>query len=355
MTRARLSEESFLQLVRRRFGRLSPPSPQGIGDDAAVMRPPRGAGRLLAAADGLIESVHFRRGEPPFFLGRKALAVNLSDVAAMGCRPVSFLLTLAVPADLPLAWLDTFLEGLASGTREHGVTLAGGDTCASPGPIMISIAILGESGPSRRPVLTRHGARPGDLLYVSGALGGSAAGRALLERGWKARLGRGGRTLAGAAPRGRAGLTHRSRAAQALRSHLDPRPRIDLGRRLRERGIASAAMDISDGLALDLWRLTRASKVGARLVLPALPIADSARTLGPVTGTDPVDLALHGGEDYELLFAVPPGRSGLLRGLDALFVGHVVSRSAGLTLVDAAGSARPLRPKGFDHFRRSRP
>lgn len=351
MARARLTEESFLKGVRRRFGAMAPAAPGGIGDDAAVLRPTR-RGALLAAADALIESVHFRRHEPPWLLGRKALAVNLSDVAAMGGRATGFLLTLALPAGLPRGWIDLFLAGLHSIAAQHRVPLVGGDTCRSPGPILIAIAILGETAPGPPP-LTRAGARPGDLVCVSGALGGSATGRRLLEAGWRPVMEGRGRRLARVRPPAGTRAPSRTlgtRATEATRCHLDPSPRLELGRALREGRIATAAMDLSDGLALDGWRMAQASGVGLVLMEPALPIADAARAMSSALGTTPLDLALRGGEDYELLFTAPASLERRLGRLRALVVGRVVRRPVGVMLEDAQGRRRRLFPEGFDHF-----
>lgn len=358
MNLKRVGERGFIEEIRRRFGDLAPPSPAGIGDDAALLLPARAG--WLASTDCLIETRHFRRDEPAHLLGRKSLAVNLSDMAAVGGRPESFLLTLAVPSDLPPRFLDDLLEGLASSARQHAVKLVGGDTSGSPGPLVISITILGRAGSGRgRAVLTRAGARPGDGIYLSGPIGGSAAGRVLIERGWRPRFDTRGGAIAGAIPppgasASVAGTRRRiaTRAAEAMRSHLDPSPRISLGRRLLEERIASAAIDVSDGLSTDLFRLAQASRAGARILAPALPIADSARALAPVTGSEPLELALNGGEDYELLFTVPPPKERRLAGLDAVFIGRITSRAGGLTLADSRGSHRRLRPGGWDHLTR---
>lgn len=344
-------ERAFLAALKRRFGKMAPPAPRGIGDDAAVLE---AAGNLvLASTDCLIENRHFRRGEPPFLLGRKCLAVNLSDIAAMGGRPAGFLLTLGLPGDLPGRYLGRFLDGLRSASAEWNAPLLGGDTSGSAGVLIVSITILGLT---RDRPLTRSGARPGDGVYVSGPLGGSALGRRLLETGWG--LSRDGRSAV--ATRSRLKLTpaERSRGAAALALHLDPAPRLALGRLLAAKRLASAAIDLSDGLSLDLARLADASGVGARLLTQALPIHLSARALAPRLGIDPLTLALHGGEDYELLFTVPASKERLLDALAArdpacraLFIGRVTSRRHGLTLEDPDGSSRRLPVAGYDHFK----
>ncbi|MFQ5701608.1 MAG: thiamine-phosphate kinase [Acidobacteriota bacterium] len=345
-------EGELLDTIRRRFRELSPPPPRGMGDDCAVLLP--GGREILVTTDCLIEQEHFRREEPAYFVGRKAIAVNLSDVAAMGGHPTGFLMTLALPAGTRRRYVGDLIEGLASASREHGLVLVGGDLSRSPGPLVISITVFGRTGPPRGAgLLKRSGARSGDGVYVSGPLGGSAAGRLFLDAGWCLRLK--GHQAVGVSPpapahRARRG-GHRLRrlALAALKRHMDPAPRLELGRRLRR--IASAAIDLSDGLSIDLARLAAASRVGVRLIRPALPIADEARGCEEL-GTEPSRLALDGGEDYELLFTVPPERERRLAGLDALLIGRCVGRRQGLFLIDARGRRQPLRPRGFDHFRR---
>jgi len=352
-------EKRFIEAVRRRFAGLAPPAPSGIGDDAAVVAC---SGRTVVSVDCLIESIHFRRAEPAFLLGRKALAVNLSDIAAMGAVPTACLLVLGVPRDLDPGFLDDLLAGLASAAREHGVRLVGGDTTASPGSLFVSITILGGldpgragAGPRRAP-LTREGAKPGDIVFVSGPLGGSAAGRWMLEAGWRPRVGARDHRVTGVAePARRAGRAAlgglpRIRLIQAMRLHLDPTPRIDLGRRLRRRGIASAAIDLSDGLSTDLHRLAEASGVGARILAPAVPIHDAARAIATRVGRDPLGFALDGGEDYELLFTVPPARERQAMALGGLAIGRITPRRGGLLLEAPSGRSARLATGGYDHF-----
>jgi len=352
-------EREFIGSVRRRFDDRAPSAPAGIGDDAAVLAC---TDRIVVSADCLIESIHFRRGEPAFLLGRKALAVNLSDIAAMGAAPTAFLLVLGIPADLDPDFIDGLLAGLAASAREHGVDLVGGDTSRSEGPLFISITILGDLGPKRaggaprRPPLTRAGARVGDAVFVSGPLGGSAAGRWLLQAGWQPRIGGRIHAVTGAIPpkRGATAASLRGlppiRLIEAMRLHLDPTPRVELGRRLRRRGVATAAIDLSDGLSTDLDRLAEASGVGARILAPAVPIHDAARAIAARAGRDPLGFALHGGEDYELLFTVPPAREPRAVALGALPIGRITPRRRGLVLEAPSGRTARLLPGGYDHL-----
>ncbi len=354
----RSGEDGLLAHIVRRFGRLAPRAPLGIGDDAALMGVPAGS---PVTTDCLIEDRHFLRSDPPRLLGRKALAVNLSDLAAMGAKPEAFLLVLGIPDGLPGGYLEELLEGLLAAARRHRVALIGGDTSSSPYGLVITITAIGRAWRGR--VLRRSGARPGDGIYVSGPLGAAATGRLLLARGWRARLDRRSRDLAGLSrPPSRRGpvrtRAERTRALEAVRSTLDPEPRLGLGALLVKRSIASAAIDLSDGLSTDLARLVSASRVGARLMAPAVPIHDSARSLGRSLGRDPLDLALSGGEDYELLFTVPPRKEAALvrigleaPGEEALLVGRITPRSSGLVLAGPSGRERRLSPAGFDHFK----
>ncbi len=345
-----------------------PPPPRGPGDDAALSE-----GRLLTA-DALCEGVHFERSEPAFLIGRKALSVNLSDVAAMGGRPTACLLTLALPRSLPESFVEAFADGFASVAAEEGVKWIGGDIVRSAAGMAVSVTLMGVPGAK---ILSRGGARPGDGLYVSGALGASAAGRALLTGGWRVkpptrpaikRWHRTGDAQSGrrlepllAAPRGetsRAGRgLPRPAAAVLIARHLDPGARLTEAAFLAGDGIASAAMDLSDGLGLDLTRLCEASRTGALLLREALPVSREARLWAARAGEDPFDLAAGGGEDYELLFTVPPSLEPRLRGWPAgrgtgpFLIGRIRPRREGLRVVDAAGRSSKLRPLGYDAFR----
>jgi thiamine-monophosphate kinase len=331
-----LGEFGLIERLARRLERPSagPRSGEvltGIGDDAAVLRLPPGT-ELVATIDALIEDVHFRRDwARPADVGWKSLAVNVSDLGAMGARPVGALVTLALPPEIPLRWIDRFYDGLAGCAREYGCPVVGGDTVRSPDRVSISVAALG-SVPAGR-VVARAGARPGDLLCVTGVLGDSGAALALLQRGEKPRS---------------------KRHAAVLERHFRPRPPAAAGAALAEKGLATAMLDLSDGLASDLRHAARASSVGVRVEAARLPISDAARRAAHPYGIDPARWALYGGEDYQLLFTVPPDRFeevppalGAL-GVTATIIGKITRR--GITLVREDGETEPLRPRGFEHF-----
>lgn len=308
-----MDEPRFVALLSRRF-----PFRRGlgIGDDASAVR--RGRRWQLISTDLLVEDVHFRRRDAsPAALAEKALAVNVSDIAAMGGRPQYFYLGLGLPPGFAAADLGRFLGGLARAARRFGVELAGGDTTRSR-QLLIAITIIGECA---RP-LRRDGAKPGDLVGVTGATGGSALGLKLL--------------LAG------------ETRSPFIRRHQHPRPQVAKGLALSRH--ASAMIDVSDGLLLDLSRLLRASRAGAVIERGQVPLPPGLRRECLRRGWDWWPLALSGGEDYELLFTVPPGRERLLRrsGLAYHLIGRVTAGRR-LRLCDR-GRDLPLGRLGFDHF-----
>jgi thiamine-monophosphate kinase len=305
----------------------------GIGDDAALISP-GGKSEWVLTCDQFLEGVHFLAGShPPDSVGYKAIVRATSDIAAMGGRPRFFLLAMALPAEKTGAWFDEFLRGMGRAARSMGMVLAGGDTSKSA-KVSINITVLGEIPPGR--ALTRAGARPGDIIYVSGRLGGAQLGLELI-------LNR---------------LSRQLRFRQLLRRHLYPRIRLELGAWLARHRVSSAMMDISDGLSTDLARLCRASKAGARIWadrVPSVAIPAAASKHLRRLRLDPLKMALHGGDDYELLFTVPPrhvkrlqGAPGF-RGLTAI---GEIAHGRQILLVDENGSAKPLKPGGWDPFRR---
>ena len=342
----RLGEIGFLKWLVATHPRVIPPPPLGPGDDASVL------GSLLLTTDALLEGEHFRTGEPAFLIGRKALAVNISDIAAMGGTPRAFLTCLGLPSGTPGRALTDLVKGFASAAEQHRLSWIGGDTVRSRRGIVITVTVIGERG---RTVLTRSGARAGDGIFVTGPLGASAAGRALLESGWKA-----GADGSARSPWGPAAATTRRRNTELLRAHLNPSPRVAAGRFLSEFAVASAAIDLSDGLSLDLHRLCEASGAGALVYEESVPIAQATRAWARSARRDALHLALDGGEDYELLFTVPRPKERLLSswppgdGTGPILIGRVRPRGEGMRLVGARGRRKALRPRGYDPFLRRR-
>jgi thiamine-monophosphate kinase len=296
----------------------------GIGDDCAILRVLPGQ-EFLVTTDFSLDGIHFRRDwHPPESVGHRCLTRGLSDIAAMGGRPVAAFLSLAVPKDVPQSWVRRFSRSLIRLAEKFGVTLAGGDTAESPGGILADIIVVG-TVPKGKSVL-RSGARPGDRIFVSGKLGGSAAAVLRMKNPSKKKLN----------PRD-------------YRRHFYPEPRVELGRILREKRLASAMIDTSDGLSTDLAHLCEESGVGAELDAALIPRASVSK---PAREVD-LDLALHGGEDYELVFTSPPGKSipAEIAGVALTHIGDI-SRPPKILLRDARGIARELKPKGWEHFQR---
>jgi len=301
----------------------------GIGDDAALLAPSRRA-QCVLTCDAFLENVHFLpRVHPPESVGYKALARATSDLAAMGARPHCFLLSLALPAPRLGAWFDGFLRGLARAARRFSLVIAGGDTSRSAS-VGISITVLGSAEPGR--AVLRSGARPGDLLFVSGVLGRAQLGLELILRG----------------------LYREKRWRRLLLPHFEPPLRLALGAWLAENRLASAMIDTSDGFSTDLGHICAASRVGARVWRDALPSV-AVPPLLRARGFDSGDFALHGGEDYELLFTVPrrlvqkiPRR---FRGVPLTPCGEI-TREKKIVLVNGHGRSSRLTPRGWDHFAR---
>jgi thiamine-monophosphate kinase len=318
-----LGERRVISKIRRAFSEPRPDILIGIGDDAALVKAPRS---LLLTTDILVEDEDFRRAvHPPRLLGRKALNVNLSDIAAMGGRPLHALVGMATPGDIEESWLRQFMAGFRSAAREAGVALVGGDL-SQAGQVMISVTVTGEA---KYPV-KRNGARPGDEIFVSGTLGDAAQGYRLLEKGGLQGLGRGVRPL--------------------LKAFLDPVPRLELGALLARRKLASAMIDISDGLSVDLAHICEESGVGAEIETSRIPRSTALKRLSK----DPLDLALNGGEDFELLFTVRPDRLTAVRKLALRFKLTMIGRITAdkkIYLVGADKKKTPLRQRGFEHFR----
>ena len=296
MTVSDLTERELVARIQERL----PPAPDwlvvGIGDDAAVVEPEPNRLEVLSV-DALIEGVHFdRRFTPPGAIGHRALAVNLSDLAAMGAAPRLALASFALPSDLTCADFDGIVSALANLAVSHRLHVVGGNLARSPGPLMIDVTVVGSV--KRRQALTRHGAHPGDELFLTGSIGAAAAGLQMLTEGSAA--------LSGPRAPTRPPSQLDNGMDACVRRYLYPEPRVKLGLLLGRSRAAAACVDASDGVADSLWCLAEASAVGAVVDGDALPIHPGARNWFETRGVDPVIESLSGGDDYELVFAVPP-------------------------------------------------
>ena len=335
MTHHSLSSLGERTLIRRITARLaaSLPAPSwvkvGPGDDAAVLEPERGAYDVLTT-DAVVEGIHFDRAfVPPDAIGHRALAVNLSDLAAMGALPRAALLSLALPPSLDLSDFEQLVDGVLSFASSHRVTLIGGNITQTSGPLTVDITAIGAVRP--RKVLTRAGARPGDTVYVTGSLGEAAVGLQMLRVG------------------------EADASDSCVVRYLRPQPRVRAGMLLGRNRAASSCMDISDGLADCVRQVADASGVGMTLDASALPISAEVRDAQARRGQDALGLALSGGDDYELFFTVRQAHRGRLRmvcqqlgDLPITRIG-VVTKGRDLMVRDESGT-RPLA-EGYEHFK----
>jgi len=293
----------------------------GLADDAALNDLPAGE-RLVVTADALVAGIHFLPDDPPDRIARKMLRSNLSDLAAMGAKPLAYFMTCCFPRPLEESWLAGFAAGLAEDQREFEIALMGGDTTATPGPLTLSVTALGTVEAGRE--LRRSTARSGDLVAVSGTIGDAALGYAL-------RCGR---------------LPAVEDAAMLLSRHYLPEPRMALGRKLV--GLATSCMDVSDGLAGDLAHIAETSGLSAVIEASKVPLSTPAKA---ILRRDPqwLKTVLTGGEDYELLFTVPPARGRQLRDLPVTVIGRM-EPGKGIKVLDDAGDPLYLGSGGYRHF-----
>jgi thiamine-monophosphate kinase len=330
-----IAEKALIAQVRRLAMLARNPTVQtGIGDDCAVLRllPGRRKERgeekekdTLVTTDFTLEGIHFRRDwHPAESVGHRCLARGLSDIAAMGGEPVAAFLSLALPRELPQSWVGRFARSLISLAERYNVTLAGGDTAESPNGVLADIVVVGTTPKGK--ALLRSGARPGDRIYVSGELGGSAAAVRQMRK-----------------------KPTRKLNPREYPRHFFPEPRLELGRVLREKGLASAMIDTSDGLSTDLAHICEESGVGAELQAEDIPRASVGK---PAREVD-LQFALHGGEDYELLFTAPRGKRipPRIAGIPVTHIGHV-TRQRKIFLRNKGGVRYELEPLGWEHFRR---
>lgn len=290
----------------------------GIGDDAAAIKA-GGPKLILFTTDSLIENVHFTCSTiTPYQIGWKALAVNLSDIAAMGGVPKHGLVSIGLPPQTPVDFVDSFYQGIKDLANKFKVNIVGGDTARSP-QLIVNISLLGEV--EEEYLALRSGAKAGDKVLVTGDLGGSAAHR-----------------LAG--------------------KHLPPRPRVEEGRVIVRRLWPTSMIDISDGLASDLRHICESSQVGAKIWSQKIPVSEKTRQMSEQSGKDFLRLALEGGEDYELLFTASPRRlSKLMSEIDVSMtvIGEITDQKGKLLLIDKEGKLHPLESKGYEHFKENRP
>lgn len=338
-------------LLRRVQSLLHPPEPHvvtGIGDDCAVLALPGAVDHLLVSTDLLLEHIHFEvTHQTPRQLGYKALAVNLSDLAAMGAEPLAVFVSLCLPRRCAASDIEALYAGMEELALSVGTSIVGGDTSASADSLMLSLTVLGLAPPAA--VVRRSGAREGDRLFVTGTLGDAAAGLEFLQRqGMEPRA-------AGQPSSPPPGCPADAFDNLVARFRL-PRPRLPEGRWLARGGFASAMLDLSDGISTDLHRLCEASRVGARLVLHDLPRSAALGAAAAFLHHGTEHYTLHGGEDYELLVAVPAGRRETLLAQwpfrDTLLteIGWVAPPPQGVKLVTPAEREEVLPPGGFDHF-----
>lgn len=330
-----LSEDELIAAIRKVLSGEAPGVVLGVGDDAAVVE--TGAGQRVLTTDMLIEGVHFDRAViSARDLGAKAIVVNVSDVAAMAASPRFAVVSVGLTSEVDAAWVVELYGGMRAACDEYALSLVGGDTNRSDA-VVISVTVVGEVAPGK--AVTRSGARPGDLVVVTGSLG-AAAGGFVLSRSHPSKV---------------AQVLSRTRGRELLDAFLRPVARVGEGQTLAQAG-ATAMMDLSDGLAKDLSRLCRESGVGARVELAKVPVSPALVDAAPSLGVDPLDLAIGFGEDYELLATIDLTDLDLARrelderfGVTLTDVGVIIEERQ-LVAVDEAGRETLLEPKGWDHF-----
>lgn len=336
-----MNEFDFIRRVRERARKQGQPAQliRGIGDDAAVLRTTPGRD-LVISSDLLVEDIDFRRSATSArLLGHKALAVSLSDIAAMGAQPRWAILSLGVSEDIWSAeFVDQLYEGLFALADRYQVRLIGGDTSRTPEKIVLDSTLIGECAQGR--AVSRAGAQPGDRIFVTGTLGGAAAGLRLLNRGAR---------LKGVSQND----TDSALIERLLRRQLSPEPRVGWGLVLGEERLASAMIDLSDGLSSDLRHMCEESNVGALIDSATLPIEHAVTELCGRRALDPLQLALHGGEDFELLFTVPEAKVSRLPsrvdGVGITAIGVVEAAGTGVRIAES-NHVWELEPAGFQHF-----
>ncbi len=326
-------ESGLIRYLQSKFQRGGPRVVKGIGDDTSVTVQDSDT-YLLVTTDQLVEGIHFSFSySSPHCLGRKAAAISLSDIAAMGGRPTFLLTCISLPGSTQMNFIDEFYGGLRERLEEFGVALIGGNTSSSPNAVVLGTVAIGEVAKDR--VVYRSGAGIGDIVYVTGTVGDSAFARSLLEGGLE---------------------IDDDTYKDVILKHIDPAPRVEAGNTISTRGLATAMTDISDGFIADLGHILRASNVGAVIDFDRVPVSHELKEYIE-NDTEEITLPLTGGEDYELLFTSPPSMASAVEslsheiGLAITEVGEIVPVSKGVTIVDDGGRRIELVREGFDHFK----
>ncbi len=332
-----LRELGEFGLIDRIKEKLPPPTQsvlKGIGDDAAICA--LGKDRILVSTvDLLVEGIHFDLSyTSPYFLGRKSLAVNLSDIAAMGAQPLYALISIALPSRLKVEFVDELISGFLEMAKENSVFLIGGDTSASPDKLFISVTLLGEG--TKEKLIFRRGAAVGDDIYVTGTLGDSLGGMKILQQ------------------RKREPLSQAE--SYLVARHLNPSARVKEGQIIAQRNLAHAMIDVSDGLLSDLTHICTESKVGATIWVEEIPLSSSLKIIAENKGEPAWKIALTGGEDYELLFTAPAEKAGEIQELNKEWncgvtkIGRIEPMNHGLLVKGAFGIIDISQCQGYDHF-----
>ncbi|MEW6455432.1 MAG: thiamine-phosphate kinase [Acidobacteriota bacterium] len=320
-----IGEIKIIEWIKNNFQLSSKNVLVGIGDDTSVLR--LGKNNFLITKDLLIEDVHFKKEfHPPFILGKKSISVNVSDVASMGGTPLYALLGGGFPKELEWDWLEDFLNGIKSSLDKYKIELIGGDICLSE-KIFISITLIGRC----KKYSMRKGAKTGDKIFVSGELGNSSMGLELLISGKR--------------------LGEDKIADKLIKSHLDPEPRLKLGKYLVKNNLVNSMIDLSDGLSKDIHNLCRESACGADIYLNSIPVSKELEYFSKYLNKDKYFYSIHGGEDYELLFTSSKNKSDKIKKISKKIkiIGIIKEKEKGINLIKD-GKKIPLKPEGWEHF-----
>lgn len=328
-----IGEFGFIESIKKECITTLKDIIKGIGDDCAVFGPYSGR-VLLFTTDMLVEDIHFLKAKiTPYQLGWKTIAVNLSDIAAMGGRPLFLLISLAIPAEMNIELIQDFYKGMKDICEHYEVNILGGDTVASPDKLVISVSLIGDA--KENEVLYRSGARPGDSIYVTGNIGDSSAGLKILKNEIS---------------------PPKSIASHFIKLHNEPKPLIKTGRIIAASRLASAMIDLSDGLLSDLGHICKESGVGAMLFKKKIPISSELKLLASRVKFNPIDLAFSGGEDYLLLLTVPKAKIKDFeilyknKGSSPLYLIGEIREEKGVRMVNDDGSIEEISIRGFNHF-----